>query len=193
VASVTTRLCDDTAVSALPLAARYCDLLLIGQRTSPADVFADDGSLARTLLVHAPCPVLVVPADCARVSTPQRPLIAWDGSMEASRAVRAAMPLLKWAQQVTIICFPPQKYSVDGGAAGKSLVSYLACHGIDASIVNAPVVPSVGHALLTHAREHAHDLLVMGSFRHSRFREIMLGGATHTVLTETTVPVLMNH
>ncbi|WP_229632084.1 universal stress protein [Pseudoduganella violaceinigra] len=33
----------------------------------------------------------------------------------------------------------------------------------------------------------------MGAYGHSRFREMMLGGATRTVLAETTLPVLMAH
>ena len=37
------------------------------------------------------------------------------------------------------------------------------------------------------------DLLVMGAYGHSRLRELVLGGATHTVLSEMTVPVLMSH
>jgi nucleotide-binding universal stress UspA family protein len=193
VVPVTVRLSDDSAASALPLAARYCDLLVIGQSTSPDAIFAGDSSLARTVLVHAPCPVLVVPADLQPVGLPRHPLVAWDGSMEASRAVRAALPLLQLAAKVTAVCFPPQKYLVDGGTAGQCLVAYLACHGIEVELIEAAHPPSVGHALLALARERSHDLIVMGSFGHSRFREIVLGGATQTVLTETTVPVLMSH
>jgi len=37
------------------------------------------------------------------------------------------------------------------------------------------------------------DLLVMGGYGHSRFREILLGGATRTILESMTVPVLMSH
>jgi len=33
----------------------------------------------------------------------------------------------------------------------------------------------------------------MGGFGHTRFREILLGGATQTVLESMTLPVLMSH
>jgi len=37
------------------------------------------------------------------------------------------------------------------------------------------------------------DLLVMGCYGHSRARELVLGGASRTVLGSMTVPVLMAH
>lgn len=52
---------------------------------------------------------------------------------------------------------------------------------------------NVGQAILKHARELHADALVMGCFGHSRFRESILGGASPTVLSETTLPVLMSH
>jgi nucleotide-binding universal stress UspA family protein len=33
----------------------------------------------------------------------------------------------------------------------------------------------------------------MGAYGHSRMQELILGGATRTVLKSTTVPVLMSH
>ena len=41
--------------------------------------------------------------------------------------------------------------------------------------------------------DYGTDLLVMGGFGHSRFRETLLGGVTKTILTHMTVPVLMSH
>jgi len=190
---VSGRVTDESAAAALPLAARYADLLVIGQACSPDAIVANDQSLARTVLVHAPCPVLVVPADSRTVAMPERPLIAWDGSMEASRAVRGALPLLQRTGRVTVACFFPQKYQADGSAGGAALVAYLACHGVAVDLLAPAQAASVGHALLALADLRGHDLLVMGSFGHSRFREVVLGGATRTVLAETGIPVLMAH
>ena len=50
-----------------------------------------------------------------------------------------------------------------------------------------------GRVLLSLAAEVGADLLVMGCYGHSRTREIMLGGATQTVLRDMTLPVLMAH
>ena len=42
-------------------------------------------------------------------------------------------------------------------------------------------------------RDRNCDLLVLGAYGHSRFRETLLGGVTRTVLESMTVPVLMAH
>ncbi len=61
ISAVDWQLSETSASRALPLAARYCDLLLIGQSHVADALIADTASLARTVLVYAPCPVLVVP------------------------------------------------------------------------------------------------------------------------------------
>ena len=51
----------------------------------------------------------------------------------------------------------------------------------------------IGNALLSRMADYGTDLLVMGGYGHSRFRETMLGGVTKTILEHMTVPVLMSH
>ncbi|MBD8563619.1 universal stress protein [Oxalobacteraceae sp. CFBP 8763] len=186
-------LSEESALHALPLEARYCDLLLIGQITHPDAILADDYSLARNILLHAPCPVMVVPSKTTVTGMPARPLIAWDGSMEASRAVRAALPLLRRATSVTAVCFRPQKYGGDQTVSGTQLTTYLASHGIEIEVLAPATTGGIGDALLALAATRAHDLIVMGNFGHSRFRELVLGGVTETVLARMVVPVLTSH
>jgi len=50
-----------------------------------------------------------------------------------------------------------------------------------------------GSALLGYCQVTGADLLVMGAYGHSQFREFVLGGATRSVLTEATLPVLLSH
>ena len=65
--------------------------------------------------------------------------------------------------------------------------------------VTAEVVPdfasdiSVGDEMLSRASDLGCDLIVMGAYGHSRFREMVFGGATRHVLNHMTVPVLMSH
>ncbi len=47
--------------------------------------------------------------------------------------------------------------------------------------------------LKRHLRDRDADLLVMGAYGHSRFREAILGGATRDMLEEAEVPVLLAH
>lgn len=51
----------------------------------------------------------------------------------------------------------------------------------------------VGNALLSLAADVAADLLVMGAYGHMRWREVLMGGVTRTVLQSMTLPVLMSH
>jgi nucleotide-binding universal stress UspA family protein len=47
--------------------------------------------------------------------------------------------------------------------------------------------------LLSRAADLAADLLVMGAYGHYRVRELLLGGATRSILRSMTLPVLMSH
>jgi nucleotide-binding universal stress UspA family protein len=49
-----------------------------------------------------------------------------------------------------------------------------------------------GDEIRAQAREHGSDLLVMGCYGHSRFREMILGGVTRDMLRDTTLPVLLS-
>ena len=71
---------------------------------------------------------------------------------------------------------------------------HLARHGVKAQIertVSAGM--PVGEVLLSRVADLGADLIVMGAYGHSRAREVLLGGATRSVLRSMTVPVLMSH
>jgi len=51
----------------------------------------------------------------------------------------------------------------------------------------------VGDLLLSYAADHDIDLIVMGAYGHTRLREMVLGGATRSLLQHMTVPVLLSH
>jgi nucleotide-binding universal stress UspA family protein len=51
----------------------------------------------------------------------------------------------------------------------------------------------IGRLLLSKARELSADMMVMGAFHHSRWREFILGGVTLTMLEEATIPLFMAH
>lgn len=193
IAHLQSRVSDTSAEQGLPLEARYADLLVIGQQCTPVGIVADRHSVARTVLVHAPCPVLVVPDGVHAKYTPQNALIAWDGSMEASRAVRGALPLLKYAAHIAIVTFEPPQLFFEEHQPGDTLAQYLACHGAEATVIDASRGHDVGSSLLDLAQERDCDMLVMGCFSHTRFREIILGGTTERVLSSTRIPVLMSH
>jgi nucleotide-binding universal stress UspA family protein len=136
-----------------------------------------------------------VPHDWAPGPLGERVLVAWDGSREAARAVSDALPILERAASVLVVSISPESAPRRRGALPDAAIAvHLARHGIEAAVRSVETDQmDVGEALLASAADGNCDLLVMGAYAHSRLRELVLGGATQTVLARTTLPVLMAH
>lgn len=185
---------DDELGGAMMRQARYCDLVVVGQHAPDQRTVPGGALRPEELVLHGPRPVLVLPqrGECPGIG--ERPLLAWDGGMPASRALLAALPLLTAAPLCTLAVFNPDLvYDAHGPQAGADQASYLARHGVKLDIVVRETSGDVGAALLSLAAERAADLLVMGCYGHARFRELLLGGVTRSVLRDMTLPVLMTH
>ncbi|HEX6015975.1 MAG TPA: universal stress protein, partial [Geminicoccaceae bacterium] len=136
------------------------------------------------VVLSAGGPVLMLPRAEAGQRQLQRlghrALVAWNGSREAARALKDALPFLAAAgEQVAV--------RLDAAAA------LLKRHG--APVTAKQIPPGAGDAgatLLGAADAEGADLLVMGAYGHSRLRELVLGGATREVLRDARVPVLLS-
>jgi nucleotide-binding universal stress UspA family protein len=196
VTSYEKRVIDDDAGAGLSLQARYADLVVIGQIDANAPALFLGSDFPQYVLVNSGRPVLIVPYIGHFAHIGKRVLVAWDASMSATRAVTAAIPILKQADFVQVMVFNAEKQPwVHGEQPGTDIALYLARHGIkiEVSQQTTPSDLGVGNALLSHALDCNADLIVMGGYGHSRFREVMLGGATRTILSSMTIPVLMSH
>jgi nucleotide-binding universal stress UspA family protein len=70
----------------------------------------------------------------------------------------------------------------------------LAEHGVEAVLHVLPIGAAVfGEALLAKVHEIGADLLVMGAYTHTAWRELILGGVTKYMLAHADLPVLMRH
>ena len=63
----------------------------------------------------------------------------------------------------------------------------------DSSDVSADFYPVLVQACIAAARTGEADLIVMGCYGHSAFRESLFGGATYDLLEDMKRPVLMAH
>ena len=142
-------------------------------------------------------PVLLAPA--AGGPDPLRHVvIAWNGSLEATRAVAGALPLLYRAERVTVLMttgLVDQAFTNDPVAADLDLAEALSWHGIEARYghVEADAGSTAG-SLVQAATERDATLLVMGAYTHSRVTAAFLGGVTGRILCDPpTFPVLMGH
>lgn len=180
---------------AVQLSARYADLVVAGQ----PDPYGDDTDEALAgfpadLVLNAGRPVLFVPYAGRFPKLGTRVLVAWNASREAARAVRDALPLLKRARRVDVVAFDPQRSADHGEQPASDIALYLARHGVRASAAQQRGTGiEIGAQILSRAADMEADLIVMGAYGRSRFRERVLGGATRTLLESMTVPVLMSH
>jgi nucleotide-binding universal stress UspA family protein len=176
------------------LNARYSDLVIAGQRERDAD---DDAGLAPEfvdeLVLSCGRPVLLVPYAGRFRDTGRRVLVAWNASSEAARAVADALPLLARAESVNIVVFEPGRAGDHGEEPGADAALYLARHGVKATVSKyGGSGVDIGSQILSRAADLGADLIVMGAYGHSRMRELILGGATRTILESMTAPVLMS-
>ncbi len=184
------------ALSAVLLSARYSDLVIVGQR---APLIDDDSAIARDfaeeLLLSAGRPLLFVPYAGRFAGIGRRVLVAWNASQEAARAVTDALPILQRAETVQVVAFDPKKGPADhGDVPGADIGLYLARHGVKVTAAQQRNEElDVGAQILSRAADLDSDLIVMGGYGRSRMRELVMGGATRTLLESMTVPVLMSH
>ena len=122
-----------------------------------------------------------------------RVMACWDGSRQAARAIADAMPFLEKAGRVQIVIVSNERGKTDE-IEGADMGAHLARHGLKVEVKRIDGVSiDVADALLSHAADSGADFMVMGGYGHSRLREFVLGGVTHTIMRSMTVPVLLSH
>ncbi len=119
-------------------------------------------------------------------------VIAWNGSLEATRLVGQSITLLRDATQVTVLHARTERYE---GTPAADLCGYLRWHGIVAEAVTLPMQEGMpaGRAILAEADRLEASMLAMGAYTHSRVREFLLGDVTRHVIENARIPVLMAH
>jgi nucleotide-binding universal stress UspA family protein len=186
---------EDDALEATRLSARYADLVIVGQYDP--DSKRDPGTtpdFAEALVLSAGRPVLMIPYAGKFKTLGKRVLVAWNSSRESARAVHDALPLLQQADAVQVVAFNPRKGAEHGEVPGADIGLTLARHGVRVQVAQQHAEGlDIGSQILSRAADVDADLIVMGAYGHSRMRELVLGGATRTLIQAMTVPVLMSH
>ncbi|MBY6067679.1 universal stress protein [Leisingera aquaemixtae] len=173
--------------------ARFSDLVVLGQPYGQGKR-AEAEPIVESALFEGRAPVLVVPDKGAPLHRPQTVLVAWNESIEAMTAIRRAMPFLTAADLVRIAVIDPPQHGPERSDPGGMLAQMLSRHGVKCEIdVLSKTMTRVSDILNRHAADTAADLIVMGAYGHSRFREAILGGATRNMLEQAKVPLLMAH
>lgn len=167
--------------------ARFFDLVVLGRSDRVLDRPHTDA--VEETLIHSGRPVLLAPAQPPSTFG-ETIALGWDGSPQAVRVLTAALPLLGAARTVSIITIGEREEE-----ELSSVIDYLAWQGIVARHRYIRPISGLrpGEQLLAEAREDGADLLAMGGYGHTPWREMLFGGATREVVGVSLLPVLLSH
>ncbi|RQP24920.1 universal stress protein [Piscinibacter terrae] len=191
VASFDAEAVEGDSAQALLHHAHTADLTVISQ----ARHLRDERHFVERVLMHNARPTLVVPRDCPPEGSARRILIAWDDSAGCARAVADAMPWLQAADEVALRIW---RRSGEPGEAAirhrlEGVAAWLARRGVKTQARVAEATHAIGAEILAAAARLHSELVVMGTYGHSRWTERIVGGATRTALSHAKVPLLMSH
>lgn len=166
-------------------ASKLADLLVVGQRGVNARFHEDLlGATTETLLRRSQVPVLIVPA---RAEVPKRPLVAYDGSPKAVRALQQGAEFARALSiPLTVVSVDPDESHARDRLT--EAASYLEPYDTRVEYRAEPG-EAVEEELLAMLGEDRHDLVFLGAHGHGRIVELVLGSTSQYLARRSTVPV----
>lgn len=150
-------------------------------RRSPA------GETLEAMMMRAGRPILMVPPEWTARKVAHA-AVAWNESLEATRALAMTMPWLSQMDRVSIIVSRKRERGVP------DLVEYLTLHGVPSQVEFLPEkTKSVGKAILDCCQGNKVEFLVVGGFSHARSKQLVFGGVTRHLLAHSNVITVMVH
>lgn len=179
----------------LILHTRYADLAVLGQSDPESGGLEMPADLPESVALATGRGTLVVPYIGTTKPPGANVMLCWNASRESARAATEALPLLKAAGNVMVLIIDPKPSDAGHGPEpGADVAAWLSRHGVKVSVQRDVAADAdVGSVILSRAMDHGSDLIVMGIYGHSRLREMVLGGASRTLLASMTVPIFMAH
>lgn len=151
-------------------------------------------TLAGNVVLRGRTPVLVVPSEIRRFDCGGPAIVAWDGSPEASRALRAAVPMLARASSVTLVIVSAESEDKQIVLPATEGAEYLSRHGIACELTEMPFGGNSAAADIARAASvRKASYLVMGAYGHSRLAETIWGGVSRELLSSPPLPILAVH
>jgi nucleotide-binding universal stress UspA family protein len=166
-------------------AQRY-DLIVLGQQTCFrfATQEGPDETLCK-VLKNTPRPVVAVPA---KLSDGASVLVAYDGSLQAARALQAFQASgLGESEEVHVVSVGADH--VEAARYADRAAEFLRFHEVKATWDVLSPSGGTAEAILEQASRLGVGLLVMGCYGQPTPRECFLGSVTRTVLKKSTVPL----
>jgi nucleotide-binding universal stress UspA family protein len=173
------------------LEAQRHDVILFGKATTPdPGLGVPSRSILDNVLQHSPRPVVTVPG---RVDDGQGILVAYDGSLQAARALQAFVASGLTALGGIRLLSVDEESAETANEHAQRAVDYLALHGIEVESQPKVTDKSVEHVITEEAQGQGVELIVMGAYGRSRLAEFFLGSVTSRVIDESPLPVFLFH
>ena len=171
----------------------HCADLVVATQHGEDGRAAEAAVTPEQVLLSAGVPVLVLPRDWRPVAVGERVVFAWNASREATRAAHDALPILARARKVTVFTFGAQLAEAKAGA--QLMADHLRRHGVPAEVSTWTDAGGMSPmaALFADLDTQEADLIVSGAYGHSSLAERLFGGASHDLLQQPTLPLLMSH
>jgi nucleotide-binding universal stress UspA family protein len=181
---------DDISDTALPLA-RAADAFVA---LRPNDRSEEPEGLIENLLFGTGRHLFLVPSDRKAMTQLDNIVVAWNGSRESARALAESLPYLHLARKVGVLVVEGENPTEADALKGNDAVLHLRHHGINAVKYRAiGEEDEIADVLIAECRRLDANLLVMGSYGHSRLHELLPGSTTDRVLRRSPFPLLMAH
>ena len=168
--------------------ARIFDLVITSQPRNDPDHGLRE--TLRAILFHSGRPVLSAPERIPE-TIGETILVAWSSSALSARAAAIGRLYFGRARKVGVLTIADQQ---GDGPSAEEFVEYLAWHDINATLIEAELGRRrLGDVILDQAAAFDADLLVMGAYSQSPFRESLTRGVTNHILSHAELPVLLTH
>ena len=170
---------------------RFASLVVIGRPGTDDENISPD--TVKAAIYDSARPVVIAPPDL-KTGPIASVVVAWNGSLQAARAVGSALPFLARAGKVTVLVADAEPDDVGASLLARNLGRRGIAVAVDTAKFGALTGRGRGRALLAYAKDKGADLLVMGAYGHGELSNFLgLGGATAKVISACPIPLLLAH
>lgn len=165
--------------------AKVADIVIVGSRG--INVQFDYGLLGSTtegVIRKSPKPVIIVPDEYKKL---KNPLLAYDGSFRASRAMHSAAEFVKILELPLTVVVASRNGNSE--MLLKEAKEYLGPYNIQPKYIS--LKGDAPEEIVKYYKDNNHDILFMGMSSHSKIVEMVVGSTTEYVMRKVTGPVFL--
>ena len=160
------------------------DLVVLNVSCPPEPGLPSLGSGLRSIVWRSARPILTVPG---RISPLDRALLAFDGSVKSKEALFIAAYLAeRWQTSLTVMSLTKEENTLD--SIQDYTRAYLELHEIEADYI---LTQGTMDTFLEVSREREINLVLMGGYSGTPFKEVIIGSMVNHMLRNFEHPILI--